>query len=121
MGLEVKTPPFKMSPYTVEDSDGNALLRAHAYEAVSAGSVHVYCLLGLGDKWIKGYVGVTNNPPGEGNPIQWQSQDTEGQGCYVSFSLDVAKGEYFEITTSADTPVINWKSYCTLKKPIDHN
>jgi len=33
-------------------------------------------------------------------------------------SFPVAKDEYFEITASEGTPVIRWKSFGTLSKPV---
>lgn len=121
MGLHVEKPMLKMSAYTTEDSDGNAMLKAHAYRAVNAGVVDVFCSLTASAAWIRGYVGLTNDPEGAGTLIHRRTQDTEGQGYSAGFTLHVAQGEYFEITTSADTPTILWKSFGVLKKPVDHN
>lgn len=110
-----------LSAYCTDDSESNAMLKAHAYKAVTPGVASVFCYMTAGLAWIKGYVGATSDPVGAGTLIHRRSQDTEGQGYYVGFDLHVAKDEYFEITTSADTPTIRWISLGTLSKPVDQD
>lgn len=119
MGLKVEPPPFRLSEYTNEDSDGNAMLKAHAYFAQSAGFVSAYVQLNLAGDFLRGYIGLTDNPAGAGNKIQEQEM---GGAVYTnSICFVVAKGEYFEITATGDEPTIWWKSYGALRKPVDHN
>ena len=121
MGLKVNPPPFKMSVYTTEDSDGNDMLSAHAYRAVNAGVVEVYGDLRALNANLRGYVGSTDDPVGAGLLIHYRSHSQAfTNDLYVGFSLHLAKNEYFEITCTI-TPVIHWKSFGPLQKPIDFN
>jgi len=121
MGLHVEPPPLKLSVYTNEDSDGNALLKAHAYQAVTDGKVSAYSGTFTEQGLLTVFVGLTDNPAGVGDVIEKQ------QGSEIAFwqsvSALVAKGEYFEVTAdaSAGTVVIRWKSFGALRKPVDFN
>jgi len=110
-----------LSAYTDKDLDENVLLKAHAYKAPCDGIASVWINLAAGQAWVKGYVGLTNDPEGAGFLIKHLTQDTEGQGYKVGFDLQVAKNEYFEITTSDDIPVIRWKCWGAMNKPVDYD
>ena len=117
MGLFISRSICRLSPYTNEDSDGNVMLKAHAYKAMSPGSVVGYIFSQHG---YQAYVGLTDNPAGVGDLLQRGFGGIEG--TYKSFSFEVAKNEFFEITTAAtQQPFIWWKSKGTLVKPIDFN
>lgn len=117
--LRVNKAPFKMSRYTRDDSTDDTMVKAHAYLAVNAGSVHAYVTMTTGGNTLNGYVGLTNDPAGAGDLIRYHGM---GNTVYpISISFDVAKGEYFEVTTSNSDAVIWWKSYGPLKNPIDFN
>lgn len=106
-----------LSAYTNEDSDGIVMYKAHAYLAATDGVVVGYIFSQLG---FEAYVGLTDNPAGEGYLLQRQYGGVSGQ--YKSFSFEVAKNEFFEITTAAaGQPVIYWKSRGTLSKPVDQD
>jgi len=108
-----------MSAYTNEDSESNAMLKSHAYLAATGGSVSVY-VANQNSKILRGYVGSTDDPAGAGDLIQI-SEDAEGSQ-YTCFSFLVAEGEYFEVTyDGTNTPVIRWKSFGTLSKPVDQD
>ena len=111
----------KLSAYTNQDSDGNAMLKAHAYLATSDGKVSAYSGTFSAQGLISLFVGLTSNPAGAGDIIEKQSGSEIAQ--WQSVSCQVSKGEYFEITASgtAGTTTIRWKSIGRLKKPIDYN
>lgn len=107
------------SAYTNLDSENNAMLKAHAYQAATAGWVTATGNLGTTGATLKGYVGLTTNPAGAGDLIAAEKNaaapDEDRAICFP-----VAKDEYFEITCT-DTPTIRWKSIGTLSKPVDNN
>ena len=109
-----------LSAYTDEDSDGNVLLKGpgHSYKAATDGLVYVYILTGAAGTSLKGYVGLTDDPIGAGMLIQPINIPVLNYDVPIQFA--VAKDEYFEITTSS-TPVILWKSFGTLSKPVDQD
>lgn len=112
-------PPFKLSEYNREDSEGNFIVKNHAYFAQSAGYVTANVSLSTAAHYIRGYVGMTSNPAGEGDNIRYMQI---GGAVYdVSISFLVPKGAYFEITSDSGTPVIWWLSFGALRKPIDFN
>ena len=115
--LRVNPPPFKLSEYTRQDSDGNNIVKDHAYFAQSAGFVTAFCTMTSGADALYGHVGLTSDPVTEGNRIAKQCIGDTSYTVYISFM--VSKGEYFEITSDSGTPEIWWKSVGTLKKPID--
>jgi len=119
MGARAKLPPLKLSEYTNEDSDGNAMLKSHAYFAVSAGFVSAFSTLTTSGHSIQGYVGNTDDPFTDGNRVAKQSVGNVAATKYISFL--VGRGEYFEIRAESGTPEIWWKSFGALRKPIDHN
>ena len=120
MGLRVNKAPFKLSAYTTEDSDGNAMLKSHAYLAQSAGSINAFVSVTAAAPNISGYVGFTNDPVTDGVKVDSHSDDTQTMIIHVSFL--VAKGEYFEIRADSTSAVnINWKSVGALIKPVDFN
>ena len=121
MGLHVEKPMLKMSAYTTEDSDGNAMLKDHAYQAVNDGWAVAYelDLDGAEDLYI--YVGLTDDPRGAGVIIQ-RCGNQGVSGAAQSVCAWVAKGEYFEVRDIGKTPTIRWKSLgLILQKPIDFN
>lgn len=114
------SPPLRLSAYSDQDSDGNVMLKSHAYKAQSAGFVSARCgTYGTGFD-LKGYVGLTSDPEGAG---QWIGYNAFAGSAYgMGVTLLIAKGEYFEfITGSTEAIYIFWKSFGTLKKPIDFN
>ena len=118
--LRIGRAPFKLSEYTTEDSDGNAMLKAHAYQAQSAGFVCARVISSSGEVELNGFVGLTSDPAGAGVKVQCSFVVTTTYGTDASFA--VAKGEYFELTTtSANAVNIYWKSVGRLLKPIDFN
>lgn len=121
MGLRINKAPFKLSEYTSEDSESNAFLKSHAYKAVGPGTVYASVMLTTGNNNLIVYVGTTSNPAGEGLAIQKCSLTVAASNEWRCVTAKVAKGEYFEITSSSGTPAIKWKSFGTLKKPIDFN
>ena len=106
-----------LSAYTANDSEANAMLKSHAYKAATAGSVSAYSEENTGNN-LRGYVGATNDPAGAGTKVQ-DSESSTGTP-FVSIFFDVAKDEYFEITTGG-TPTIRWRSIGTLSEPIDQD
>jgi len=108
-----------LSAYTNEDSENNAMLRAHAYKAQTDGFVSVTCV-NDSNETLSGYVGLTNDPAGAGDLIQrFFGFDPN---AVTSLAFLVAKDEYFEVTyTGTQEPVIWWKSFGALQKPIDFN
>ena len=111
-----------LSAYTNQDSDGNAMLKTHAYKATTDGQVSAYSEVPWGPgREIKGFVGITNDPAGAGTLIQREENNEINFNNQKSISFLVAKDEYFEITVYSGIPTILWKSFGTLSKPVDHN
>jgi len=108
-----------LSAPTNEDSEGNALLKSHAYLAATDGEVSAFVQMTIASHALRGYVGNTNDPAGAGTKMQ--EQDMGNTVYHNSIFLTVAKGEYFEITASSGTPTILWRSRGTLSKPIDQD
>jgi len=107
-----------LSAYTNEDSDGNAMLKTHAYLAATDGFVTAYVTVTAGATNIQGFVGSTDNPAGEGTLIRRDDDSTAGTVHGISFL--VSKGEYFELTSPATGAItIYWKSFGALSKPVD--
>ncbi len=95
--------PVGDSP-TVNDSQSNPMLKAHAYLTQTSGFVTAF--KDDTGNTISGYVGATNDPVGAGLLIA-SSQHTASPGNpFVSFF--VGDGKYFEINTAATGPVITW-------------
>lgn len=118
--LRVNPEPFKLSEYTNQDSDGNVMLKDHAYQAVSAGFVKVLGVCNATNQIIQGFVGLLVNPVATG--IRIDSQDSSINQVDVGIGFPVAKDEYFEITSNmAIATNIYWKSCGELRKPIDFN
>ena len=114
----VGAPPAKrFSAYTTEDSDGQTMLKDHAYKAVTDGFVAAHVAINTAEK-ILGWVGLTDDPKA-GDEIASQEADADDSHKYVSF--DVAKDEYFEIVATSGAPFIRWKSVGNLAKPIDQD
>lgn len=110
-----------LSAYTNEDSEGNAMLKSHAYLAMTDGFVVGNAQL-PGAKDIKGYVGLTDDPAGAGDMIGSAATATGGATEWKTVAMLVSKGEYFEFTTDYTNPIIiRWKSFGTLSKPVDNN
>lgn len=106
------------SAYTDEDSDTNAMLKAHAYLAATDGWVFATDTgLDAGES-LSVYVGASDDPAGAGDLIQ--VQESGGTDRAQSVCALVAEGEYFEVT-SDKTPTIRWKSIGTLSKPVDQD
>lgn len=120
MGLRVGKPRFRLSAYTNEDSDGNAMLKSHAYKAVTEGfvSVKITSTETAGSYTV--YVGITDDPVGAGEIVQILEPWIPSGGHNYSMFFAVAKDEYFEVI-GRDTVEILWKSVGTLSKPIDFN
>jgi len=114
-----KSSIFGFSGYTNEDSDGNAMIVAHAYKAATDGFV-VVNIGGIGaGKNLYGYVGGTDDPAGAGILVRRMACVDNDTGGFI---FPVAKDAYFEITTnSASTPTIYWVSIGTLGNPVDQD
>lgn len=119
MGAYIGSPPLSMSEYTTQDSDGNDFVMDHAYQAQKAGTIFVRDSLLGPSEYIKIYVGVTTNPPGEGNYVQAIDTDSNDSDIALCLNVDVAKGEYFEIRASNEPGYKVWKNFGSLAKPID--
>lgn len=106
--------------YTVQDSESQTMLKAHAYLTATDGFVAVRSPIGAAGEVISGYVGTTSDPAGAGDLIQRGAGD--GAGDTISLFFAVKSGEYFEITDSgSNTPDIRWMSRGTLSKPVDQD
>ena len=108
-----------LSAYTNQDSESNVMLKAHAYQAQSAGWVSAYDLDIEATTDLKIYVGLDDNPAGTGDLIQVIGNKGVG-GIPASVSAFVAEGEYFEVTIDGPA-VIRWKSMGTLSRPVDQD
>lgn len=110
--------PKRLSAYTNQDSDANVILKDHTYLAGNDGFVTAYANITTGT-YIRGYVGVTDDPVGAGDLILETSVSGNDR---ASISFPVAAGEYFEITTNAAIAInIRWKSNGRLSKPVDQD
>ena len=106
-----------LSAYTDEDSDSTAMAKSHAYKAATDGWFWAHLGTPATGDTLLGYVGTDNDPEGNGTLIQ--SAETNSTGDKISIgAIAVAKGEYFEVISSAG-PTILWKSMGTLSKPAD--
>jgi len=111
----------ELSAYTTEDSDGNSMLKSHAYKAATAGMALAYSTSLDAGEYIAIYVGTTTDPAGAGDLIQqFDSEDADSSHSVCAL---VAEDEYFEVLCTADpaAPTIRWKSFGTLSKPIDQD
>ena len=107
------------SAYTANDSEANAMVKAHAYLAATDGFVTAHVLGSGNGQYLRGYIDGTNDPAGAGEKLQGSTVDA---GEEESISFSVAAGEYFEITTdSTNEPTIYWRSKGTLSEPIDQD
>lgn len=108
-----------LSAYTDEDSESNTMLKSHAYLAATDGCAYAY-VTNENTKFLRGYVGATDDPVGAGDMID-QSYSITGS-ARAGVAMEVAEGEYFEVTyDGSNTPVIRWKSRGTLSKPVDQD
>lgn len=103
------------SVYTRFDSEANTLVKDNVYEAQTDGFVSAHAPLD-NSELLKILVS-TFDPP---NEIITQNRvrdnDTE-QGSQVA----VAAGEFFQVTSGAQTPIIRWKSRGPLSEPVDQD
>lgn len=106
--------------YDPNDSDGNAMLKAHAYQAQTDGFVSVYLdSIGAG-KYLRSYVDDTDDPAGSGTKIQEIVAPAAAIGCSLFFA--VPNNTYFEITTDdSEDPTILWMSIGTYSAPVDQD
>jgi hypothetical protein len=111
-----------LSAYTTQDSESNNMLKAHSYKAATAGFVVAYIAPNAADNFLKGFVSASANPASSAANLVQQVGDLETITHWMSISFPVAKDEFFEIATD-DTalPVIKWKSFGSLSKPIDQD
>lgn len=116
--IGISSPPRNLSAYENLDSEGNAMVKDHAYLAQSDGFVCATVPERV-PLYIRGYVGLTNDPVGAGDRVGYNGYSGTGYGSGVNFL--VAKNEYFEITSNEAVVTIFWKSWGPLKKPIDNN
>ena len=117
--LRVGRAPFKLSAYTNQDSEDNPMVEEHAYKAQSAGKVAAVVGSFPAQGTVSLYVGLTSDPVSADNRIERASGSEIA--TYQSVSGLVAKDEYFEVVVSNTNAIIRWKSFGTLKKPIDFN
>ena len=118
MVVTVTKPRIKFSALTANDSDTNAMLKAHAYLAITDGFVYVTAIPLPQYSSLNGYVGNTNDPAGAGLLIQVDAININNQNVSINFS--VRRGEYFEVTTTG-TPNIYWRSVGVLRNPVDQD
>lgn len=108
------------SAITDEDSEANAMLKAHAYLAATDGFVYATVTATAQGNYLRGYVGDTDDPAGAG--ILLQDENVYASTWEMSISFSVATGEYFEVTTNSTNAVsIYWRSIGTLSKPVDQD
>ena len=121
MGATYKKPAITFSTRTTLDSEGNAMLKAHAYLAQTDGFVSVLMSIATAGNQLQGYIGDTNDPAGAGDLMQRNLTSDDGEA--VCQTLHVARGEYFEIvdTEGTNDPTIWWRSRGPLRAPVDHN
>lgn len=109
-----------LSTYTPNDSESNAMLKAHAYKAATDGEVTASIITNADFQRIRGYIDDTSDPAGAGHLKDANQILSSGEIGGVSFL--VAKDEYFEITTnSTNAPTIYWRSFGTKSNPVDYN
>lgn len=112
-----------LSAYTNEDSNGDAMLRSHAYKAQTDGQVTAYNVSGTAQS-IKGFVNTTGNPADDSEDASLITGNTAGTatGSGVNgITFLVSKDEYFEIVSAHATHTIRWKSFGALSKPVDQD
>ncbi len=97
------TAPAGAAPVTI-DSESNAMLKAHAYKAQTAG--FAYARVFEGNVEVKGYVGSTDNPAGAGTHLVSNGSSSTANSGITIF---VPKDLYFEFT-STGTVTIAWGS-----------
>ncbi len=107
------------SALTANDSDANAMVKTHAYKAVTDGFVVAVQASAVSALLLRGYVGATNDPAGAGTLVQIISSSSN---LFASISFSVAKDEYFEVICAAGgNPSIYWRSAGTLSAPEDQD
>lgn len=88
---------------TPNDSESNAMVKAHAYLAQTSGYVTAWTEA-QNSNWLRGYVGITNDPAGAGTNADSSAHATG----YPSITFFVGKGKYFEVTHDSQTVTIIW-------------
>lgn len=108
------------SGYTANDSEGNAMLKSHAYLAPLSGYVSAFDTLDASGDRIIGFLHNTNDPAGAGQIIQPTEASSSADDCSVFFF--VPAGKFFEITAGgSNVPTILW---CPLRgdsRPVDQD
>ena len=111
------------SAYTTEDSESNTILKAHTYQAATAGFIVARVQLTTAGHTLIGYVETSAQYDIDGDPIAGGtvagSQEADAINSHQSICFPVAKNEYFEITCDTANPDIKWKSVGALSKPVD--
>lgn len=103
---------------TRNDSDTNAMLVAHAYQAQTAGVVTAFSTADSAAK-IQAYIDNTDDPAGAGTEMS--ASQTNAAGSVPCVTMFVPKDMYFEITCSAAC-TIAWTSIVTGgAAPIDQD
>lgn len=106
--------------YTANDSNGDAMLKSHAYKAQTLGFVSVYATLNASGDRIIGFVWNTSDPAGSGTQIQ--SSEASSSNDDVSIYFIVPDGKYFEITVGgANVPTILWIGLGSTDRPVDQD
>ena len=103
----VEPEPLLKSTYTLSynnDSEANAMLKAHAYLVQTAGFVSAWVPTNTSGQ-LTGYIGTTTDPAGENTPAAIALNDS-GTDPFIYFF--VPNGQYFEITQATQTPTIKW-------------
>ena len=89
---------------TANDSEANAMLKAHAYKAQTAG--FAFARVTEQNVLISGFVHTTSDPAGAGTFLTGAGSSSTGES---GMTLFVTKDQFFEITSSG-TVTINWTS-----------
>jgi len=107
------------SSTSVNDSDGSAMLKDHAYLAQTDGFVTVYITLTNNEDRV--YLDIDDDDNPAADSIVRLGQEADAATSEKSVSSIIPNGMYFEVTCSTGTPTINWISIGTETKPADQD
>ncbi len=94
---------------TLNDSEANAMLKAHAYRTQGAGWVTAFTPAAAQGTDLKGYVDTDSNPASGGQLMGHVSSENNDRQ-FISFSVgfESSTGIFFEITHTNQNPTITW-------------